>query len=73
MKRQYGEMSARNETVTSRIQVLEEQLSELNSKDQELSAKNETVSYIDVLFIYLLSTVANCCLLYTSPSPRDRG
>ena len=52
-------MSARNETVTSRIQVLEEQLSELNSKDQELSAKNETVSYIDVLFIYLLSTVAN--------------
>lgn len=59
MKRQYGEMSARNETVTSRIQVLEEQLSELNSKDQELSAKNETVSYIDVLFIYLLSTVAN--------------
>ena len=59
MKRQYGEMSARNETVTSRIQVLEEQLSELNSKDQELSAKNETVSHIDVLFIYLLSTVAN--------------
>ena len=59
MKRQYGEMSARNETVTSRIQVLEEQLSELNSKDQELSAKNETVSYFDVLFIYLLSTVAN--------------
>ena len=48
------------------IEKLQEKIKKI--KNHDLSLFNKTTLVID-----LLSSLGNICLLYTSPSPRDRG